>query len=813
MLGLKNVFSICVMLLSTVALNAKEINVPKASQAPVIDGNSSDKCWDAVPWNGGFKLYGHEDIKAPVETKFKLLHDNNNLYVLVVADEPFTNKIKAGAKTRDSQVYTEDSIELFLNANEDRTTYFQIIINTLGTIYDAEHTQGGALTSTQWNAEGIKTKAHIGKDKWTLEVAIPVVALNGNSNKWLFNIGRNRTTGSGSESKNYTFSGLFDQPSTFATLNFVGADFSKYNITIKPFYDIKTVLRDNKAYFTAKTFIQNNTGKPLFVKLDTGLSKGGKSQPKKGISPDDGQEVNIDIPINEEGAQQAYIKVYDYQKGVLLGQVAREVKVKVIALEIKLTEPAYRNNIYATQEINEIEGDVAVRLEKKALTDTSLVISLNGENNKLIGSVKIEKISENNQFALPIPELKIGKYILDAKLLKNDRVLYSNSTTITKLPKVAEEYRLDKNGNVLYNGKFFMPYGWYYLGRDLAEYGQEGMNIGLPYCFNSCSDKKNKDEFDASNEGGIKTIIYAYPSNSIIKEWMKPLSDKDAIAIREFVNKWKNQPGLAAWYLGDEIFIQRALPARIKAIYQIVSTADPYHPTLITEDTVEGVYKYADSCDIMMADPYPQFLKGGYSVRGMEQHISKFSAAIEAHKGKGHWMVPQAYNTADYGGGKDQRAPNFTELRCQQYKVIVGGATGIIWWKYDGSKKYTDCFYGVHYLAKEAKLLKDVVEENSCRETLNTSDKSVTAAWYKNIKGHDYIIVVNTQVATLDVKIDLPVNKNWYVMSENREVQSNGKYLQDKFGIYGVHIYTTNKEIANKLSVAKIEQQLKDIRK
>ncbi|MFA5864769.1 MAG: sugar-binding protein [Phycisphaerae bacterium] len=821
MISLKTVFSIIAVLLSATVLNAKEINVPKTSQAPVIDGEATDKCWDAVPWNSGFNLFGHENVKAPVETKFKLLHDNNNLYVLVVADEPFTNKIKADAKTRDSQVYSDDSIELFLCANDDRTTYYQFIINTQGAIYDAKHTQGGALTYTPWNAEEIKTKAHMGKDKWTLEATIPVVDLNGNSNKWLFNIGRNRTISNALQTdafrgvQTYTFSGVFDQPGTFATLNFVDADFSKYNINVKPFYDIKTVLRDSKALFTARTFIQNNTGKPLFVKLKAGLGKGGKSESKKGISPDDGQEVCMEIPIGEEGPQQAYVKVYDYQTGALLGQVTREVKVKVIALEIKVTEPAYRNNIYATQELSQIAGNIIVRLDKTALADTNLVISLSGDNNEVVSSVKIDKIGESNEFSLPIPKLKPGKYALGARLLKNGQVIYSNSTVIRKLPKVADEYRLDKNGNALYNGKFFMPYGWYSMPSSAYEEEKKAsVNITLSYVTYYYDDAKIKDGFDTANKMGVKVIIYAYPKRSMVnsEEWRKPLSDKDAFAIREFVNKWKNHPALGGWYLADEPFIKPTLPARLEAIYQTVSNADPYHLTLIGEDTVEGIYKYADSCDIMMGDPYPLFAKGGYAMRNME-YISKFSAAVSAQKGKGHWMVPQAFNYEDYGAGKDHRAPNFTELRCQQYKVITGGATGILWWVYDGSKKYTDCFYGVRYLAKEARLLKDVVEENPYREMLNTSDKLVTAAWYKNIKGHDYIIAVNTKVATLDVKIDLPVNKKWHVMSENREVQSNGKYLQDKFGIYGAHIYTTNKEIANKLSVTKIEQEIKEIKK
>jgi hypothetical protein len=811
-MNLKNTLLACAILLSVFVLNAKEIDVPNTLQAPLIDGNSSDKCWTVTSWNSGFKLLGHNEIKAPVKTKFKFLHDKNYLYLLIVADEPLINKLKMKAKKRDGHVFLDDSIELFLNANDDNTTYHQFIFNTQGVFYDSERMQGGALNYPQWDS-GLIAKTHIGKDKITLEAAIPIVDLNVNSTKWRFNIGRNRTTSG--KWITYAFRGLFNQPDSFAKLNFVDADFSKYNIDIKPFYDKKTVIRGNKAYFTAKTFIQNKTNKTLFVKIDASLSKGGKSQTRKGISSKNGQEVNISIPIKKEGTQQANIKLYDYRKGELLAKMEREIKIKVIALEIKLSKPVYRNNIYATERLNEIAGNIAFGLDDKILKDTSLVLTLNSKDNKVISSIKIKKISKRNRFSLPIKELKLGRYILDAKLLKNDKVLYSNSIAISKLPKIANEYRLDKYGRVLYNGKFFMPYGWFCIKtkEEWQQEKREGLNITLTYGAYFKTEQQLKEWLDAAHESGMKVIIKAVPKRYMEnhEEWVKPLSEKEVLQIRKFVNKWKSHPALAAWYLGDEIANKMALSARMKTLYETVSNADPYHPAIILDNTVTGLYQYADYCDILMADPYPLFAKGGHAVRKME-YISKFTTVVDAQEGKGHWMTPQAFNYGDFGA-TNNRAPNFTELRCQQYQMFIGGTTGIIWWAYYTGKKYPSCLYGVRYLAKEANLLKAVIEHNPNREVLKTSDKSVMAALYKNINGHDYIIAVNTKVATLDVRISLPVNRTWYVMSEDRQINSNSKTLDDKFGIYEVHIYTTNKELANKLSIAEIKRKIKEMSK
>ena len=51
-------------------------------QAPVIDGDLSDPCWEQVEWGTGFTQLTPADGAAPTqETAFKILYDEKNLYL------------------------------------------------------------------------------------------------------------------------------------------------------------------------------------------------------------------------------------------------------------------------------------------------------------------------------------------------------------------------------------------------------------------------------------------------------------------------------------------------------------------------------------------------------------------------------------------------------------------------------------------------------------------------------------------------------------------------------------------------------------
>lgn len=54
--------------------------------APEIDGLENDSCWSSVAWSGDFiQIQPYENKQPTQQTKFKILYDDNNLYVFVCA--------------------------------------------------------------------------------------------------------------------------------------------------------------------------------------------------------------------------------------------------------------------------------------------------------------------------------------------------------------------------------------------------------------------------------------------------------------------------------------------------------------------------------------------------------------------------------------------------------------------------------------------------------------------------------------------------------------------------------------------------------
>ena len=52
--------------------------------SPVIDGEISDEAWNQVEWSSGFIQFQPEENTQPSnQTKYKLLYDNNAVYIFV----------------------------------------------------------------------------------------------------------------------------------------------------------------------------------------------------------------------------------------------------------------------------------------------------------------------------------------------------------------------------------------------------------------------------------------------------------------------------------------------------------------------------------------------------------------------------------------------------------------------------------------------------------------------------------------------------------------------------------------------------------
>jgi hypothetical protein len=135
-----------------------------------MDGTLDAPVWQGAPLVSGFIRY---DKPEPVEvqTSFRVLYDADYLYFGVRCDEPLMDKLSATACARDdAAVFHGECLEFFIDPNHTHDLYYQLGVNAAGSLYDSER------TNPVWNSES-KVAAHLDKDCWSVELAIPWKAL------------------------------------------------------------------------------------------------------------------------------------------------------------------------------------------------------------------------------------------------------------------------------------------------------------------------------------------------------------------------------------------------------------------------------------------------------------------------------------------------------------------------------------------------------------------------------------------------------------------------------------------------------------
>ena len=194
-----------IMLLALLALiasplpAAEMVPVPVATAGltdapPALDGALDDACWQSATVLGSFVKLDASQLASP-GPEARVCWDAANLYVGVRCEEPNMKALKTQMTARDDAVWRDDCVELFLDTNLDRTSYYHFAINALGTVMD--EARPGTI---EWNAN-VRAAGARGEDAWTVEVAIPLADLGGAQpgDRWGLNIGRERQAGGSNE--------------------------------------------------------------------------------------------------------------------------------------------------------------------------------------------------------------------------------------------------------------------------------------------------------------------------------------------------------------------------------------------------------------------------------------------------------------------------------------------------------------------------------------------------------------------------------------------------------------------------------------
>ncbi len=158
--------------------------------AITIDGVLNEKIWsqiDSVSMKEN--VTGGTPLQA---TKVKATWDSTNFYAAFITQD---NDIKGTFTQRDAELYNEEAVELFFDADSDQGTYIELEWNCLNTVWDGliKNSNGSVTTDNSgWNAQGmtnavkLRGTANNSKDTdtgMTVEIKIPWKALDTNMSK------------------------------------------------------------------------------------------------------------------------------------------------------------------------------------------------------------------------------------------------------------------------------------------------------------------------------------------------------------------------------------------------------------------------------------------------------------------------------------------------------------------------------------------------------------------------------------------------------------------------------------------------------
>ncbi len=191
--------------------------VPLASRAPVLRGDLSDPAWLDAATTESF-LCSDNGRPADVRTELRCLVAEGAIYLGIRCEEPLMERLKVTVTEGHSQIWTDDSMELFLDTEGKARRYFHLMLSPLGVSWACE--QGEGVYHPHVPAH--RVCAARGSTWYAVECLIPLAELRISwppSHPWRVNVVRNRHPVRG----RYTWSFVGDSnhaPDRFGYLTF-----------------------------------------------------------------------------------------------------------------------------------------------------------------------------------------------------------------------------------------------------------------------------------------------------------------------------------------------------------------------------------------------------------------------------------------------------------------------------------------------------------------------------------------------------------------------------------------------------------------
>ena len=381
------------------------------------------------------------------------------------------------------------------------------------------------------------------------------------------------------------------------------------------------------------------------------------------------------------------------------------------------------------------------------------------------------------------------------------------SVNLIRLSPKANEVKIDYTTGGLYiDGLPFLPTGFY---SSLKGNNYSFLKSEVTQCINLYSPyhnivKENQNDrmgyLDLCAQLGIK-VNYNVCSLAATKGGVGIKSteseEKRFQSLREEIMRVKDHPALLSYYIADEPDGQGISPETLQRSYDLIREIDPYHPISVVIISSLPAKRYANTYDIIMADPYPVPNAPAKEAPRMIQDIYQ-----QMKYEKSVWLVPQVF-----GGGEIwPRESTAREVRIMCYGSILAGARGI-----QGFHRMPDSgspllWNGFREVAVELQQISSYLFDSHSEEIRLQNDQIKAKAFQAN--GNLLIIAQNMENKPCSLAVNIPKKTNQAtaeVVFENRTIPISNNQIEDLLPAFGTGVYKISlQEKASKISIGNL---------
>ena len=620
------------------------MSVVASGLEPTVDGRLDEAVWGNAEWHGDFRrLANHDGQLAHQQTSFAFVFGERTLYLGVRCAEKRMDLLR---DEEPKHVWTADNVDFTLSPSGSVAEFYHFAVSAKGGFAAALYNEEGGKTSPDPYAPVWQHAVDLGEDGWTVEVAIPYSSFYMTRNAawrktWRLNVCRRSIIGEKESSSWAPLRRHFTEPKGMRELDG---------------FPMRTVADDVAIVSAAVRITRLEGDRPagMFACRAFVAEPGEYEFAAFGVKP---TVCALKSGWNDLSFGCAYEKTGYYAADLSLSRGGRTfsrqhpIEVLFEPIDVRLTQPSYRNNFYPGQDASRIAGTVA------ALAGGPVEVTVEGTG---IPRQTVTSAA-NGSFAFATPGFTVG----GEATLRFKGGCGETTLRVRNLKPSGHRMAWIENGRVVVDGKpVFVRevcHPTYHIGKWFAKMLKADADRGLTTWANEIGLEPNRLVRGSEQKEGRK---HQRPSKEVF----------DAIDAAIEANRDKE---FAFYYMSDEPECRGVSPVYLKYLYDHVAEKDPYHPIRCAS---RAASRYIDTADFFETHPYidPHNTSDGRRVYGrafneLGSYVDDVVRLGRPDKAMGFYQTSFAYRyndpTSDY--------PTFAEAVCHVWAGVIRGAVSL----------------------------------------------------------------------------------------------------------------------------------------